>query len=299
MNSLPSQETQLPHIPVMVDEVLTYLSINPNGVYVDGTVGAGGHSKHILNQLSPAGTLVGFDRDQEALDIAKKTLSASPSRIKLACASYHTFPTFLRNEGIPSVNGFLLDLGLSSMQLNDASRGFAFSKSGPLDMRFDQTAELDAESLINYSSEEELANIIYEFGEERLSRRIARSIAQKRPISTVDDLYDAVRSATPPQHRNKSLARVFQAFRIAVNQELEKIESFLAHFMDSLTVGGRIVIMSYHSLEDRMVKHSFKSLKQAGVLKVLTKKPIMASKEEIEINPRSRSAKLRAAERII
>ena len=299
MKSSPSRDTQLPHIPVMVNEVLQYLNINPNGIYVDVTVGAGGHSKHILNQLSPTGTLVGFDRDNEALDLAKNTLSASPSRINLACASYHTFPSFLHSKGMSSVNGFLLDLGLSSMQLDDASRGFAFSKSGPLDMRFDQQSDLDATSLINHSSEEEIANIIYEYGEERLSRRIAKSITNKRPISTVDELYEAIRTATPPQHRNKTLARVFQAFRIAVNQELEKLDSFLSSFMDSLLIGGRIVIMSYHSLEDRMVKHAFKSLKQAGELKVLTKKPVMASDEEIQINPRSRSAKLRAAERII
>lgn len=298
MTFQPSRDKLLPHIPVMVNEVLTYLNIQKNGIYIDGTIGAGGHSKHITDHLSPEGNLIGFDRDKEALALAQQTLSASPSRISLHCASYHTFPSVLRSEGIDAVNGFLLDLGLSSMQLDSDRRGFAFSKGGPLDMRFSQDSSEDASTLINQSSEEDLANIIYRYGEERLSRRIAKAIVSKRPILTVDALVDAVRSSTPPKYRQKSLARVFQAIRIAVNQELDKLESFLSSFIQSLSLGGRVVIMSYHSLEDRMVKQSFKALKKDGLLDILTKKPLIPSEEEVGLNPRSRSAKLRAAVRI-
>ncbi|MBT4593152.1 MAG: 16S rRNA (cytosine(1402)-N(4))-methyltransferase RsmH [Candidatus Marinimicrobia bacterium] len=287
----------MPHIPVMVEEVLSYLNINPAGIYVDGTVGAGGHTIQILNQLNGEGSLIGFDRDHEALAIAKKTIPIS-SRVSLNCASYHTLPDFLEKHGSNLVNGILLDLGLSSMQLDDEKRGFSFSKKGLLDMRFDQNSDRGASTIINHSSEQELADIMYHFGEERLSRRIAKSIVKQRPIADVEGLFEAIRTATPPQNRNKTLARVFQAFRIAVNGELEKLDHFLSSFIDTLAIGGRIVIMSYHSLEDRRVKHIFRALKRDGRLNVLNKKPVMAQQDEMDTNPRARSAKLRAAERI-
>ncbi|MBT3478861.1 MAG: 16S rRNA (cytosine(1402)-N(4))-methyltransferase RsmH [Candidatus Marinimicrobia bacterium] len=294
-----SQEHSLPHIPVMVSEVMEYLNLQPKGIYLDGTVGAGGHATQILNRLSSQGQLIGIDRDAEALQICENLFGASARPISVHQSSYHKFPDILNRLGISKVNGILLDLGLSSMQLDSDSRGFAFESEGQLDMRFNGNSGETAAELISRSSDNELANIIYQFGEERHSRRIARSIKNFSNLSTVADLKEAVRRSTPPQQRRKSLARVFQAIRIAVNGELEKLASFLDIFFDHLAVGGRVVIMSYHSLEDRMVKHAFRSLKQAGELKVLTKKPITPSEDEQAENSRSRSAKLRAAERIV
>ena len=294
-----SQEHSLPHIPVMVSEVMEYLNLQPKGIYLDGTVGAGGHATQILNRLSSQGQLIGIDRDAEALQICENLFGASARPISVHQSSYHKFPDILNRLGISKVNGILLDLGLSSMQLDSDSRGFAFESEGQLDMRFNGNSGETAAELISRSSDNELGNIIYQFGEERHSRRIARSIKNFSNLSTVADLKEAVRRSTPPQQRRKSLARVFQAIRIAVNGELEKLASFLDIFFDHLAVGGRVVIMSYHSLEDRMVKHAFRSLKQAGELKVLTKKPITPSEDEQAENSRSRSAKLRAAERIV
>jgi 16S rRNA (cytosine1402-N4)-methyltransferase len=298
MNAKLSQERPLLHVPVMVSEVLNYLDLQPNGIYLDGTVGAGGHAAQILKQLSPQGKLIGLDRDAEALQICENLFGASARPVSLHRSSYHTFPEILNLLGMSQVNGIFLDLGLSSMQLDSESRGFAFESDGKLDMRFNGDSGETATELIARSSDQELADIIYQFGEERHSRKIARSIKKISNLSTVTDLKEAVRRSTPPQQRRKSLARVFQAIRIAVNGELDKLESFLDSFFDYLVIGGRVVILSYHSLEDRMVKHAFRSLKQSDELKVLTKKPIVPSEYEQTTNSRSRSAKLRAAERI-
>ena len=210
-----------------------------------------------------------------------------------------SLPKVIDELGFSNLNGILLDLGLSSIQLNSEKRGFSYNSHGALDMRFDNEQSRTATDLINQTSEEELAKIIFDFGEERYSRKIAKSIKSTKNILTALDLKEAIRRATPPHKRNKTLARVFQAIRIAVNSELEKLKIFLNIFINYLTVGGRIVIMSYHSIEDRMVKHAFRSLKESGKLNILTKKPVTPSADELISNNRSRSAKLRAAERLI
>ena len=292
------QDYNQPHIPVMLSEVTQYLNLQRDGVYLDGTVGAGGHATHILDHLSSHGRLIGLDRDAEALDICNDRFGASARPISTHQKSYHQFPKILQELGVPEVNGILLDLGLSSMQLDSDMRGFAFESEGNLDMRFNGDTGKTASDLISQLSEKELTEIIFQYGEERHSRKIARSIKAMKSMTTVADLKEAIRRSTPPQQRHKSLARVFQALRIAVNGELDKLKSFLDSFVDYLSINGRVVIMSYHSLEDRMVKHTFRALKQAGKLNVLTKKPIIPSADEQVQNSRSRSAKLRAAERI-
>ena len=292
------QDYNQPHIPVMLSEVTQYLNLQRDGVYLDGTVGAGGHATQILDHLSSHGRLIGLDRDAEALDICNDRFGASARPISTHQKSYHQFPEILQELGVPEVNGILLDLGLSSMQLDSDMRGFAFESEGNLDMRFKGDTGETASDLISQLSEKELTEIIFQYGEERHSRKIARSIKAMKSMTTVADLKEAIRRSTPPQQRHKSLARVFQALRIAVNGELDKLKSFLDSFVDYLSINGRVVIMSYHSLEDRMVKHTFRALKQAGKLNVLTKKPIIPSADEQAQNSRSRSAKLRAAERI-
>ena len=292
------QDYNQPHIPVMLSEVTQYLNLQRDGVYLDGTVGAGGHATQILNHLSSHGRLIGLDRDAEALDICNDRFGASARPISTHQKSYHQFSEVIQELGVPEVNGILLDLGLSSMQLDSDMRGFAFESEGNLDMRFNGDTGETASDLISQLSEKELTEIIFQYGEERHSRKIARSIKAMKSMTTVADLKEAIRRSTPPQQRHKSLARVFQALRIAVNGELDKLKSFLDSFVDYLSINGRVVIMSYHSLEDRMVKHTFRALKQAGKLNVLTKKPIIPSADEQAQNSRSRSAKLRAAERI-
>jgi 16S rRNA (cytosine1402-N4)-methyltransferase len=282
----------------MPQEVLSSLNISPDGIYLDGTVGLGGHATLILNHLSPKGHLIGTDRDAEALDHCKQRLSGFPTPVSLFHDSYHNFKAILDGLGIDQVNGFLLDLGLSSLQLDSPERGFSYTVDSDLDMRFDSSQDQKASDIINYLPTMELADVIYEFGEERRSRVIARNIEKMRPLKSVSDLIEAIRRSTPPNHRDRSLARVFQAIRIKVNGELDKLESFLSSFVERLSIGGRITIISFHSLEDRMVKHSFKRLAKDGFLSILTKKPLIATAEEMANNHRSKSAKLRAAERI-
>jgi 16S rRNA (cytosine1402-N4)-methyltransferase len=282
----------------MPQEVLSSLNISPDGIYLDGTVGLGGHATLILNHLSPKGHLIGTDRDAEALDHCKQRLSGFPTPVSLFHDSYHNFKAILDGLGIDQVNGFLLDLGLSSLQLDSPERGFSYTVDSGLDMRFDSSQDQKASDIINYLPTMELADVIYEFGEERRSRVIARNIEKMRPLKSVSDLIEAIRRSTPPNHRDRSLARVFQAIRIKVNGELDKLESFLSSFVERLSIGGRITIISFHSLEDRMVKHSFKRLAKDGFLSILTKKPLIATAEEMANNRRSKSAKLRAAERI-
>ncbi len=297
MSSTDSQDTRA-HIPVMQTEVLDWLSIQSDGIYFDGTIGLGGHATAILARLSADGKLIGSDLDEEALAIAKSSLRASLPPVSLHHASYASLPAILAKDGINQVNGILLDLGLSSLQLDSPQRGFSYRSEGPLDMRFDTSRGIPASELIHNTSDTDLANLIYKYGEERRSRSIARSIKQTSAMETIADLTEAIRRSTPPNQRQRSLARVFQALRIAVNDELDQLESFLEKFKDYLTIGGRIVILSYHSLEDRLVKHTFKALAQSGVLKILTKRPLRPGEEEIIVNRRAKPAKLRAAERI-
>lgn len=286
------------HVPVMPTEVLASLNISTDGVYLDGTVGLGGHATLILDRLSPKGHFIGIDRDDDALSYCKNLLAGFPTPVSIFHDSYHNFNSILDGLGIETVNGFLLDLGLSSLQLDSPERGFSYTVDADLDMRFDSTQDHKASDIINYLPTMELADVIYEYGEERRSRVIARTIEKMRPLRTVFDLIEAIRRSTPPKQRDRSMARVFQAIRIKVNGELDKLESFLSTFVQRLSIGGRIAIISFHSLEDRLVKHRFKDLMKDGSLSIITKRPMIAGDEEMASNRRSRSAKLRIAERI-
>ena len=287
------------HIPVMSAQVLEYLNLQPGGLYIDGTIGAGGHAAQILSKLSNKGKLIGIDRDAEALEICYERFSAFADQISLHHSSYHNLSKIMGINGLSKANGILLDLGISSLQINSEDRGFSFQSNALVDMRFDQTKGQTAKDLIRKSSEKELADIIYQFGEERKSRRISNSIKKIKNLSTTMDLKEAIRKSTPPHHRNKTHARVFQAIRIAVNDEIDKLKSFLKIFLDYLEIGGRLVVISYHSIEDRIVKHSFRQLNNESKVELLTRKPLTPSTGEIKLNKRSRSAKMRALERVL
>ena len=288
-------QTTLKHIPVLSNEVLSFLEIKPAGKYLDGTCGLGGHSGQILSKLAPNGFLIGTDIDNEAIDIAKTKLKKVGDNFHIEKCSYQHFPKVLKKLNINKVDGVLLDLGLSSFQLDSKDRGFSFMRDANLDMRFDLDSLIKASDIINRYSEVELADIMYHFGEERMSRKISRNIIKNRPINLVSELVETIRISTPPNKRNKTMARVFQSFRIAVNNEIGNLKKFLKKYISYVKAGGRIVIISFHSVEDRIVKQSFKSSSKKGVLKILTKKPIMASKGEKNFNKRSKSAKLRCA----
>ena len=298
MNRHLAQDSGLTHIPVMITEVLSYLAIKPDGIYLDGTIGPGGHATPILKELVDGGKGVGIDRDEEALDICKQNLKTSSSILSLYHNSYNNLDKILAAEGLSAFNGVLLDLGLSSLQLGSKNRGFSYRSGGPLDMRYDQSSGSGAGKLINQTDQDSLAQIFKEYGEERLASRIAKSIKEMTIMNTIADLREAIRRCTPPNHRDRTFARIFQALRIAVNQELGILEQFLTKFIDFLRPGGRIVIISYHSLEDRLVKHSFKKLASGGTLDILTKRPITATEKERKKNRRARSAKLRAAVKV-
>ena len=292
------QDSASTHVPVMSSELLTYLDIKSNGVYIDGTIGPGGHAIQILNNLGKHGKLIGIDRDEDALKICNKNCSSSSSLLSLFHSSYNKINTILTKEKISSVNGIILDLGLSSNQLNSRSRGFSYRSEGNLDMRFDFTQGKKASDIIKSNNIEKLTKIFKKYGEERFSYRIARSIKEMKDMKTVNHLKEAIRRCTPPKNRDRILARIFQSLRIVVNDELEILQDFLLKFVDFLSPNGKIVIISYHSLEDRLVKHQFKHLSNNGLLKILTKKPIRSSEKEINNNRRSKNAKLRAAEKV-
>ena len=293
----PAKSGTSPHIPIMVKEVIQYLQISKTGTYIDCTIGYGGHAHQILKELSLSGKLIGIDKDEEAIKFCKKSLSAY-SNVELFQNSYHKIKDILSISKIQKVDGMLLDLGLSSAQLDSKSRGFSFKIDSELDMRFDLSQNFKANDLLNTKSKKEIADIIFKYSEERRSRAIADSILKMRPIKNVFELVEAIRKSTPPKNRNKTLARVFQAVRILVNNELSILENFLSEFCNQLSVGGRVVFISFHSLEDRIVKHALKDLSLKKKMKILTKKPLCPSPEENFSNRRSRSAKLRAAERI-
>lgn len=274
----------------------------PDGVYVDGTLGAGGHAEAILGRLGPAGRLIGVDRDSEILEIARSRLGAD-NRVLL---HHGSFDEWEDEDGIAeSIDGILLDLGVSSLQLDRAERGFSFSKTAPLDMRMDPWQGDSAADFVAEASEKELEKILKEYGEEPFAKRIARTIVlmrRTRPIKTTTALADVVSSAIPRgawPRRIHPATRTFQALRIAVNGEMKRLENFLRDIPGRLNPGGRVAVISYHSLEDRRVKQAFVAAEKAGVLKRLTKKPVIPSEEEILENPRSRSAKLRVAERTV
>jgi 16S rRNA (cytosine1402-N4)-methyltransferase len=282
----------------MVSEVVSYLNIQPAGIYFDGTVGLGGHAKAILNQLSPEGKLLGIDFDDEMLNQCRQNLDPSAENLFLDRASYDAIEEVLKKYSIESLDGILLDLGLSSVHLDWSKRGFSFQKDHPLDMRFSKDIEYSAADIIRKSTAYELKVMFRDYGEERYAGPIARAIKKASKLDSVNDLKNAVSSVTPQRFLNRTLARIFQALRIAVNQELDRIRIFLNIFIETLNIGGRLVVISYHSLEDRLVKQAFKNLRDQGNLKILTKRPISPTETEIKQNRRSKSAKLRAGERI-
>ena len=292
------RDLELNHIPVMSKEILSYLNIESNGVYIDGTIGPGGHATPILNSLGKHGKLIGIDRDEEALKICRKNLSSASALISLHHSSYNKLDTILHKEGISCVNGVILDLGLSSNQLGVKQRGFSYRTNGDLDMRFDFSSGEKASDIIKNNNINELTKIFQTYGEERFSYRIARSIKEMKEMKSVNHLREAIRRCTPPKNRDRIFARIFQALRIVVNNELEILQDFLLKFTDFLSPNGTIAIISYHSLEDRLVKHQYKHLSNINLLKILTKKPLRATKTEMTTNRRSRSAKLRVARKI-
>jgi 16S rRNA (cytosine1402-N4)-methyltransferase len=285
-------DTEFHHVPVLPEAVVEGLAIRPGGRYLDATVGGGGHSRLILAS-DPTVRLMAVDQDQAAIATAQTNLAEFRDRIHFWHGNFSQF-----DPGDQRFDGILADLGVSSAQFDIPDRGFSFRHTAPLDMRMDQRQELTAAEIVNHWDETELANLIYTYGEERLSRRIARKILEQRPFQTTTELAEAIASCVPRKYRYGRIhpaTRTFQALRIAVNQELDVLKTLLAQAPQWLAPGGRLVIISFHSLEDRLVKHSFK---EHPDLKVITKKPVVATEEEVHVNPRARSAKLRVAERL-
>ncbi|MBI2876392.1 MAG: 16S rRNA (cytosine(1402)-N(4))-methyltransferase RsmH [Candidatus Tectomicrobia bacterium] len=307
------------HIPVLQQEVLAYLRPQPDRIYLDATVGGGGHAWQILKASSPTGILVGIDLDTEALKIAREHLSPFEGRFTLIQGNYEDLQAILARMEIAQIHGVLLDLGASTFQLKEPERGFSFREEGPLDMRMDREKRLTAAELVNTLSEEELKELIGRYGEERWAGRVARSICQARerkPLASTRELAEIVATAIPRAchpRRIHPATKTFQALRIAVNGELESLVHSIEDAVDLLAPGGRICVISFHSLEDRLVKHTFRKLEKGCIcppffpacrcgkessLKVLTRHPVTPSAEEVGKNPSSRSSKLRAAERI-
>ncbi len=297
------------HVPVLLKEAIDFLDIKRGGKYIDATVGLGGHSYEIAKRLGAPGHLIGLDKDPKALELAGVRLRTSDlsesERLQadwpMVELRHGSFAGLAEVRGLRA-DGLLADIGVSSLQLNDPARGFSFQAGGPLDMRMNPQAELTAEQVVNQFDERELADLIYEFGEERRSRRIARAIVRSRPIRTTVQLADVVSAAARPmnqaERRIHPATRTFQALRIFVNHELDDLRELLKAAPQLLKPAGRLVIISFHSLEDRIVKDAFREGVKQGHYKLLTKKPVTASEEEIDRNPRSRSAKLRAAEKV-
>ena len=294
------------HVPVLLKEAIDFLAVRRGGTYIDATVGLGGHSYEIARRLGAPGHLIGGDKDPAAIEIAGFSLRASGSGQTdwpTVDLRHGSFADLANDQRPTTIDGLLADLGVSSLQLDSAARGFSFQADGPLDMRMDPRSERTAEQVVNHLDERELADVIYEFGEERRSRRIARAIVRSRPIQTTAQLADVISAAARPMNREERrihpATRTFQALRIFVNRELDDLKALLEAAPRILKPGGRVVVISFHSLEDRIVKDAFRE----GAMKdrhfrLLTKKPVTATEEENDRNPRARSAKLRAAEKI-
>jgi 16S rRNA (cytosine1402-N4)-methyltransferase len=294
------------HVPVLLDEVVAWLACRPGGCYVDCTVGRGGHAERILEVISPDGLLVGIDRDEDAIRAAGERLRRFGERVRLIGGNFSGLREHLGSVGLPAVDGILFDLGVSSPQLDSAERGFSFSQDGPLDMRMDRREPRTAADLVNGLPERELADLLYHYGEERFSRRIARAIVAARataPLRTTFELVSVIRSAVPGAYRHGRLhcaTRTFQALRIAINRELESLEGALRDAADLLAPGGRLCVIAFHSLEDRIAKQAIRAMAGGPEprLRSLTKKPVTPSERECGENPRARSAKMRVAERL-
>ncbi len=288
------------HVPVLLHEALEYLNVRPDGIYIDATLGGGGHAEAILRKLGQ-GKLLGIDRDPAALARARTRLDEFGEKVMLQQGNFADIDALHTASGLPPADGVLADFGMSSWQLDDAARGFSFEKPGPLDMRMDPSSPLTAAEIVNQSRERDLADLIFRLGEERHSRRIARAIMKARPIDTTTKLALVVSRAIPSRaglHHLHPATRTFMALRLAVNEELESIEQFLSKALSVLAPAGRLVVLSFHSLEDRLVKQAMVRWRAEGSARILTRKVVRASEEEIRSNPRSRSAKLRAAEKI-
>ncbi len=296
------------HVPVLFSQVIEYLAVRPGGTYVDCTLGFAGHAAGIARAIGAEGHLIGFDRDPEALELARTRLAALSSelgehspKLTLHHAEFSCIAELVGQgtaEGM--VDGILADFGTSSMHLDQAHRGFSFQADGPLDMRMNSAQTLTAAQVVNQADENDLANLIYEFGEERRSRRIARAIVRARPLHTTAQLAQVVKAAAPTMKSDRihPATRTFQALRIHVNAELDEIKALLASAPALLKPGGRLVVISFHSLEDRLAKDAMREGREAGTYEALTRKPVTASDQEVDRNPRSRSAKLRAAEKL-
>jgi len=286
------------HTPVLVEQVVRWLRVKPEGTYVDATIGTGGHAAEVAKHLT-TGRLIGIDRDPRALDVARERLRPYERQVILVHSNFARIDEIARGLKLPPVDGVVADLGVSSMQLDSPERGFSFRWAGPLDMRMDPDELHTAAEIVNYWPEKRLADLIYRYGEERNSRKIARAIVRGRPIRDTEHLATVVAGARKARGRQKlhPATKTFLALRIAVNRELEELEQFLSRTPATLASGARWVLLSYHSLEDRLVKQEFQRLSREGVLKVLTKKPLVPTHDEVRANPRARSAKLRAAEK--
>ncbi len=304
--------TNPPHVSVLYQSIITALRPKSSGLYVDGTVGAGGHAWGILHSSSPDGKLLGLDVDEKALEIARERLASFTDRVRLSHSSYSALSSELLASGWDHVDGILVDLGVSSMQIDSPERGFSFLKDGPLDMRFDPSQSVSAADLLNHSSESELADLLWRYGEEQQSRRIARAIVNSRPLQTTLELANLIAKVASRPSKIHPATRSFQALRIAVNQELASLSSFLPQAVQALVPGGRLAVISFHSLEDRIVKQFFRLESRdcicppeqpvctcnhkASIIEI-TRRPIEAEEGEIKQNPRARSAKLRVAEK--
>ena len=294
------------HVSVLLKEAIDFLKIRRDGTYIDATLGLGGHSLEIAKRLGPQGHLIGFDKDTHALELARQRLSGvggdNQPKITLLHGSYAEVPQHVPPAG---ADGLLADLGVSSLQFGNAARGFSFQADGPLDMRMNPEGDRDADQVVNHMREEDLANVIYEFGEERRSRRIARAIVRARPIRTTAHLAQVISAALRSMNKDHGAHQkihpatlTFQAIRIFVNRELEDLKALMQAAPQVLKKGGRLAVISFHSLEDRIVKDALRDGARDGIYEALTKKPLTATEEEIDRNPRSRSAKMRVAEKI-
>jgi 16S rRNA (cytosine1402-N4)-methyltransferase len=306
-----SENKYVPHVPVLREKVIEFLITNKSGIYIDGTLGSGGHTGSILNVLHSDGRVIGIDRDREAIDYCRKQFSDCLDQMELIHGEFGQIDEILDDLHITEVDGFLLDLGVSNHQLETGSRGFSYQKTGPMDMRMDSSGGRTAAEIVNQYSEKDLADMIYQYGEERHSRRIAREIVRCREggsIETTERLAEIIRRITPPKWQTKTLSRVFQSIRVELNQEIDQLINGLVKIVPYLKLFGRIVCISYHSLEDRIVKNFFRGtytenpdlfqgVKIPNVsFGVLTKKVIRPAQDEIERNSKSRSARLRSAE---